>query len=172
MVFLQKFLLSVTLVAFSACGGGSGGDVFSGAADLSILATPNNIDTGDNVLLEIRISNVHESGIALKIRYPAALEYVRDSSILKISGKESDISPKNRVRVDEFSYLVYYLSHKQLKDGDGGEVILQLKGVASLDRDKIEVDADVDDPLISNDSEFDPQNPFFEAQAEANIAIS
>lgn len=186
---MKKLPLSIILLCsltavLSGCGGGGGGgggsSDFVGAAQVSINATPSEIDSGDRTLVETEVSKVHEDGIALKIRFPESLRYVPDSAFLYINKKEIDLTPTvNQVSAEERTvYLVFYLKQSlfakpgQKYEGEGGTVRLQLEGIKALEEGKIEVDADVDDPKENNATEFDINAPEFVAEDEAFIAVA
>jgi hypothetical protein len=175
-------LLGVSLSAALGCGGGGGGgggDTFVGAASVNVNATPSRIDSGDRTLVAIELSNVHENGIAVKVRYPVGLRYVASSAILQIGEKEIDVSPTvNAVADEEDSvYLVFYLTQSQFRrsnqeyEGESGTLVVQLEGRRSIIDGEIEVDPDVDDPAEDNSVEFDINNPEFISEASASIEV-
>lgn len=164
------FVLSSLLVC-AGCGGGGGGSDFIGAAYVSISTTPSAIDSGDRTRTRIQISEVHEDGIILKIRFPAGLVYVRDSAFLELPGQQIDIGPARNVEAGNYRYLVFFFSRGQFAPYNYGELIFQLQGISAVSDGRIEVDADVDDPLIDNSVEFDPKNPEFTAEADAYIRV-
>ena len=166
-------------VALSACGGGgSSSDSFVGAADVSISAQPSEIDSGDRTEVSIEVSNVHESGIALKIRFPQGLSYVPTTALLLVDQDEIDLTPTvNAMSSDEERYLVFYIPQDAFTpgsedySGQAATVVLQLEGTAKVNDGLIEVDPDVDDPQQSNDTEFSIDNPEFVAEAETSITV-
>jgi len=166
------FSLSISLFACGGGGDSSSGD-FIGAADVSITVSPNQIDTGDRAQVSVDISNVHPNGIALKIRFPKTLKYVPDSAQLEVSGDKLDLAPTVNDSDNDRVYLVFYL--KQNKFGTDGEnsgtLTLQIEGLDTLADGKVEVDPDVDDPLISNDTEFNISDPQFTAEDEASLSV-
>ncbi len=177
--------LRITLLAtacslpFAGCGGGGGGsDSFVGAANVSLAVSPTQIDSGDRTEVAVTLSNVIEDGIALKIRFPDALTYVRSSALLLVGQKEVDITPKFKgVGEDSDRYLVFYLPQSLFRrsgqeyQGEEGTVVLQLEGVDAVTDGLIEVDVDVDDPLQDNDAEFSVSNPEFDAEASSPISV-
>ena len=168
------FLSSLILLSLVSCGGGGGGGGgFTGAAVVNVDASPSSFDTGDRTLVTINISAVHENGIILKIRYPDELSYVIESAFLSVDGDEQDVSPKFNLSDENKSYLVFFLG-QDLFGSDGeksGELTLELEASKSFSDDKIEVDADVDDPLINNDEEFSVKEPQFVAEDEASVDV-
>lgn len=176
-LFLIPLAVSLTIVG---CGGGGGGDSFSGAASASISASPSSIDSGDRTRVEISLGDVDENGIALKIRYPEGLAYVPGSAFLIVDEEEIDISPSVNVTSteDEKVYLIFYLAqslfHRSGQDynGEPGTVRFQLAGKSAIEDGLVEVDPDVDDPSISNSTEFSLEKPEFLAVDEASISVS
>lgn len=155
----------------SGCGGGGGGDGFIGAAQVSISATPNRIDTGDRTQLRISISEVHENGIALKIHHPDGLTYVRDSATLIVEGADIDTGPLNNVSSETGVFLVFYFTQSIFGKNDRGELLLELEATGEVSDGSIEVDADVDDPLIDNENEFSVETPEFQGEVSASIEV-
>ncbi len=172
---LHRLVVLGLAIALSSCGsggGGGGGDSFVGAAVVNVRNSPSKIDVGDRTQVKIQISSVHQDGIALKVRFPFGLVYVPSSSFMDINGDEKDMSPTVYREDDSVRYLVYYFTKKQFSDSDAGELVLELEGIEKVEKGKIEVDADVDDPLISNDVEFSLDNPEFGAEDEASITVT
>jgi hypothetical protein len=163
------------MATLSGCGGGGGGgggnDTFIGAALVAIATSPSEIDSGDRTLTKISIAEVHPDGIALKLRFPDGLRYVLDSSVLVVNGNKSDASPTVNVSKDGFVYMVYYFTKARFGEKAEGELQIQLQGVTGISDGDIEVDADVDDPQVSNSSEFVIDNPEFQTQDAAQIRV-
>jgi hypothetical protein len=184
MAISRLTLLSATIVTLTAvgCGGGGGGGgdtSYSGAANVSIRATPSKIDTGSRTQVTIDISDVIESGIALKIRYPIGLKYVPSTAFLEVGEKEVDLTPTINVDVskDDEAYLVFYMPQSQFKrsgqdyEGEQATMVLQLEGREEVQNGQIEVDPDVDDPAEDNASEFNVDTPEFEAEDSTPIEV-
>lgn len=185
---MKKSLSRMTLVVLAAtiglmgCGGGGGGSdsgSFFGAANVDVRTTPSRIDSGDRTQVSIELSDVHENGIAVKIRFPAGLRYVPGSSFLMIDDKEIDVDP-TIIQTDEsedLTYVVTYLTQNQFRrtseeyNGESGTLLLQLEGRKSVINGEVEVDPDVDDPSEGNDVEFDIRNPEFAAESSASIEV-
>jgi hypothetical protein len=164
----------VACLTLIGCGGGGGGgsdDTFSGAALVAISSTPSEIDAGDRTKLVIDISQVHPDGIALKLRFPDGLRYVANSSVVVVNDNESDSGPAVNVSKDGYVYLVYYFTKARFGENSSGELQIELEGVTGISDGDIEVDADVDDPLISNSSEFSVDNPEFQTQDASQIRV-
>jgi hypothetical protein len=179
--FLYVFLLvaTITSTAIGCGGGGGGGGEFVGAANVSVRCTPKKIDSGDRTQVRIELSNVHENGIAVKIRYPSGLRYVPSSSFLMINERELDASPTVNSTSDkeDLTYLVFYLSQSQFRrsnqeySGESGTLLVQLEGRDTVVDGEIEVDPDVDDPAEDNSVEFDIASPEFISEASASISV-
>jgi hypothetical protein len=176
--FLSATALSLAAIGCGG-GGGGGGTSYSGAANVSVRATPSKIDTGSRAQVSIDISDVVESGIALKIRYPTGLKYVPSTAFLELGEKEVDLTPTVNVDVskEDQTYLVFYMPQNQFKksgrdyEGEQVTMILQLEGREELQNGEIEVDPDVDDPAENNASEFNVDTPEFEAEDSTPIEV-
>jgi hypothetical protein len=179
---VSTLLLSAFTIPIVGCGSGGGGDDsgdFSGAANVSISINPSNLDSGDRTLVRVDVSDVHEDGIALKLRYPEGLVYVPNSGTLFVDEKETEIKPRvNTVTTDEEAvYLVFYLPQKLFRRpgqeyyGESATVELQLVGKSAVRDGLVEVDADVDDPGIADSIEFNISKPEFLAEDQQTISV-
>lgn len=171
----MKHLLLSTLVLFacSSCGsGGGGGDDFIGAANLSVRTSPSTIDTGDRTQVTIDVRDVHENGILLKVRIPAGLAYVPSSAFLVLNDDEIDIGPDKNVADNNRRYLVFFLDDSEFDEDGAGVVKFQLVGNDSVADGEIEVDADVNDPLVNDNNEFDIEAPEFGAEDSTGITVT
>lgn len=174
-------IASLSTTIMCGCGGGGGDDSsdFSGAANVSMSVNPSTLDSGDRALVSVEVSDVHANGIALKFRYPNGLAYVPKSGALFVDEKKVTIKPVvTAVSADEASvYLVYYLPQKlfrrasQQYAGEPGTVEFQLVGKTAVNDGLIEVDADVDDPTVSNTTEFNISKPEFLAEDQQSISV-
>ncbi len=162
------FILSIFILA---CG--SDEDTFVASAIVTSKAEPNTIDTGDRSRLTIDISEVHENGILLKVRFGKALAYVPSSSSLYMEGSQSkeSITPFITTESSEFTYLVYFLSKSQFGAQNKGKIQFELKAIKAGNVVSVEVDPDVDDPDISNDVEFTVKEPNFSPDSISYITI-
>ncbi len=167
------FVLFALLFCLGACGGSGGGDggTFVGAAKATLTTSPNTIDTGDRTEVRVEISAVNESGISLKLRFPSALAYVPSSATLLVDGDENDASPTVNAAQDDDNYLVFYFSQDDFGPETAGELVILLEGLSNITQGRIEVDADVDDPAVDNQSEFVLEEPEFVAESEASIVV-
>lgn len=179
---LALSLLPLLTFALASCGGGGGGGGegdFVGAARVSISSSPREIDSGDRTLVSIRLSDVHENGIAVKIRYPSGLRYVPSTSFLMVGERELDVSPSVNAtdEKEDLTYLVFYLSQSQFRrssqryNGENGVLTVQLEGRDTVVEGEIEVDPDVDDPAEDNAIEFDLTSPEFVSEASSSISV-
>jgi hypothetical protein len=185
---MNKTINLISLIAVAAatnllgCGGGGGdGDSgpFFGAANVDVRTTPSRIDSGDRTQVSIELSDVHENGIAVKIRFPAGLRYVPGSSFLLVDERKIDVDPTiiQTDPAEDLSYIVTYLTQNQFRrsseeyNGESGTLLIQLEGRKSVVNGEIEVDPDVDDPAEGNDVEFDISNPEFAAESSASIEV-
>ena len=162
---LKNFVLALgVFCSLCSCGGGGSSD-FVGAAVLSVEVQPNTISPGDHMQVQIGISDVHQNGIVLKVRFPDGLVYVPDSSVLEVDGSERDAAPDVNTSDGRDVYLVYYVQQKFFgEEGqDHGTLTLELRGVDTADGE-VEVDADVIDSSISGGASFDVNNPNFVAE--------
>ncbi len=175
-----SLLVGAVVSCFTACGGGGGGggEAFVGAATVSIRLQPSVIDSGDRTQVTIDVGDIHDNGIALKVRFPNGLRYVPASTVLEINDQTTKLTPTvNALAEDENSvYLVFYLSQSLFSsgseyNGEMGTLQLQLEGRKAVKDGKVEVDADVDDPQESNSTEFSLDNPEFVAEDEAFIRV-
>jgi hypothetical protein len=176
MNFVGKLALTVVCAfGFAHCGGGGGGDgegEFVGAARVDLTISPQRIDTGDRTEVRIRLSDIHENGIALKVRYPKGLDYVRGSSFIEVENSDQDVDPTVNQGVESEIFLVYYIAPDSLGRQKQGTLFFELEGRDSVDDGIIEVDADVDDPDINNSTEFDIERPEFQGEQESSIEVT
>ncbi len=180
--FFKNSLISISVMAALGCGGGGGGggtDEFVGAARVSVRCSPKKIDSGDRTQVSVTLSQVHENGIAVKVRFPIGLKYVPSSSFLVVGERELDVSPTINAtsEAEEMNYVVFYLTQGQFSRtsqeyaGEAGTLLLQLEGRKTIIDGEIEVDPDVDDPAEDNSTEFDISSPEFISEASASISV-
>ncbi len=158
---------------FTACGGGGGGggSDFIGPAEVELQASPSTIDIGDNVRVTAVVTQVNDDGIALKFKYPKELAYVPDSAYLFIGDTKKNISPTVNASDSDDTYLVFYLAQSRFSEDHNGSIVVDLKANETVAKASIGVDADVDDPLIDNATEFAIATPRFEVVDELTITI-
>lgn len=173
----------VVLLFLIGCGGDSsvsfGG---GGAALVSITANPNKIDIQDRTTVRIKLRDVNRNGIAVKIRFSNKLEYAPNTTFLRVLGEDKKFDPDFNVRDGNVRYLVYFIKRSNFGDlpdeedletiSEEGELRLELTGRERIQNSTIEVDVDVDDPLIANDQEFSVEEPGFQSEAEASISVA
>ncbi len=170
------FSLILVSSALFGCGGSSGDDdEFVGAATLAVAATPTEIDTGDHMKVEIEINEVHPDGITLKVRYPQALSYVTETSVLRIDDKKNlNIGPQylTNANSNDSTYLVYLLDASVFEGADSATLTFELRG-----DDPTSSNNDDDEFLLAVDADllveaFDPENPEFSAEDSVVIAVN
>jgi len=166
------FATALTGVLLTGCGGGGGGggSEFVGAASVSLAVTPTEVDTGDNTRMQIRLSDVHKDGVALKVRFPSGLSYVPDSAFLFVDESKKNLSPTNNVKIDDHVYLVFYITQNTVGKDKQGTITIEIKA-KEQGNGSVEVDPDVDDPLISNDVEFNTKDPQFDPDDSVDVKI-
>lgn len=163
-------LLALTLTACGSSSDGDSGDSFVGAALVALQISPSSIDTGDRTRVTVDISDVHDNGISLKIRFPSGLRYVASSAVLQIEDADLDVSPTVNVNSSNQTFLVFYFDSVTFSEFSG-KLTLELEGTKIVRDGEIEIDADVDDPDIGNDVEFSPDAPEFDAEESASIQV-
>lgn len=167
---VASFLLS----ALSSCGGGGGGGggSFIGAANVSVTTSPSRIDTGDRSEVRIEVSDVHENGIFLKVRVPKQVSYVLNSALLELDNQTADIGPQKNATKDSHTFIVFIFTQEQFGTDNRGTVVFQIAGDSAIEDALVEVDADVNDPLVKDDTEFDISSPEFGAESDASIEVT
>ena len=171
-IITQPILILLVSLFLNFCGGGGGGGVSSAPdpAHVTIDANPSSIDSGDRTAVTVDIYDVNDLGISLKIRYPTGLDYVVSSAHLEIDGQTySAIPAGSEQSSSEYSYLVFYFSKSVFGD-ESGRLSLFLQGNGAVDG-QVQVDVDLDDPTLSNSSEFTVTDPKFNAQDAAGIEV-
>lgn len=174
--FLQLTLSLIFAVSVLSCGlgggGGGGGDELV-AADVSIVASPRQIDSGDRIRVTIFMSDIKEDGLLLKLRYSSRLAYVRNSSTVTVDGDNVSVNPgANETINNNLTYLVYDLPHSTFGDNDNAQIELILEGQGRLSEGEIEVDADFNDPSQSFSQKFSVLSPEFDPKAFVRVTIN
>ena len=167
MYLFRGIVLFFVLCPMIGCGsgGGSGSD-YVGGANVSISVEPQEVDTGDQVLVSVGIGDVHPDGIALKIRYPQQLSFVTASALLEINGQRTLTSPdfEESSATGAYTYLVFLLDQPLLIER-GGSLTFELRALGQISKGEIGVDADI------NTGEFDSSAPQFSAQDSVLVTI-
>lgn len=163
-------LLLTSLVLMTGCGGGGGGGS-SGPANISVSADPEKIDAGDVMTVTVPISDVNEDGIMLKIRTPVGLDYVNDSGYLEVDGTSLNLDPDFYKTDTKFNYLVYFLSRNLFGESNAGVLTVKYLGTAAVAAGTVDVDADVDNPDLSDSAQFDVTNPQFTAEGSDKVVV-
>ena len=162
-IILGCFILCV----LSACGGSGSSTGYSGAANVNIDASPQDLDVGDRTTVELDISDVNSDGIILKIRYPIELEYIAGTAKLYVDGDSRSATPSTIDSVNDETYLVFRITESNLGDNNHGTLAFQLRGASGIEDAKIAIDPDVD-----STTPFDPQNPEFETLVDVSVNVS
>ena len=172
-------------LALGCGGGGGGGDSFVGAAEVNLTVSPNSIDTNDRARVTIRIKNVIDNGILLKVRFSPKLSYAVNTSKLKLDNEDTTTPSEPTVTAESSSwkYLVFFLSRAQFGDTSNGSstsdqtasepasLTFEIIGNGKLVDGIIEADADVNDPTVPDSQEFNVSSPGFESQSDASIQV-
>ncbi len=167
---LYLFLLTSCLVA---CGGGGGGGGVSDdlAATVEVAASPGVIDTGDRTTVTVYIDNVNQDGVAVKVRFPSGLRYILGTSSVEINGDTFAVAPTSNVSDEKNSYLVYYFS-KNLFEDFSGYLVFKLLAISKVTSGAVEVDADLNDPAIDDQDEFQVATPNFAVLSSDGIVVN
>jgi hypothetical protein len=161
--------------SITGCGsGGSDSSAFGGTAFVSVSASPNLIDVGDQTFVKIEVGDISNESFFLKVRFPPSLSYIAGTSFIEVDGKDVRRDPE-RIFYNEDerkNYLIYFLEKAEIDNEKDTRVTLNLVGEERLSSGKIEVDPDIDNPNIPNNEEFDPANPQFGAETETDIEVN
>ncbi|HMO02321.1 MAG TPA: hypothetical protein PKD37_06295 [Oligoflexia bacterium] len=162
----------VALLTQESCGGGKGDSNFVGAALVYINAEPRTIDRGDRTRVTINIEQVHPNGILLKLKYPTGLGYVAKSARIGERLEQlKAINPAFNLSDEVHKFTVFTISRSALGEKNKGLLRLELTGLSRLDKGVVAVDADVNDPKINDEVEFDINDPQFEPEDLVEITV-
>ncbi len=164
-------IFTLALTCGVACGSGGGGGGASEPAQVIITVSPEILDSGERTTVKVSLFDFSEEQVAIKVRYPAALDYVTESSTYVIEGQDVDAGPDVEDSDETHDYLVFYFDTETLEGSDRLELFFKLRAAADVTPDDIEVDIDLDDPDIKNSEEFAVATPLFDAQDEAFIQV-
>ncbi|MCB0325457.1 MAG: hypothetical protein KDD69_17865 [Bdellovibrionales bacterium] len=167
------YIMAFAVVVSCGAGGGAGsrGDPV-GPAFAEITVFPSVIDSGDRTDVEVFIDQIVEDAIAVKIGFPAGLQYVTESAMYEVGGELYDAGPDAAGAGTDVSFVVFYIEPEDLLGGEESFFIhLQLVGVSDVADGRVGVDIDIDDPLVDNDEEFDPATPLYDAQDDDDIRV-
>ncbi len=170
-----KNLVSIAVISacLCNCGGGGGGNSGSGAPDaakVELTLDPHRTDTGERVSVSTRISDINPLGIILKYRFPKGLQYIRNSASLSVGLHGYDSGPLISVEEGDLAYLVFFFSPESFRGMPAATLTFSLNAAAAASG-AVEVDADVDDPAIRDEKEFDPANPKFSEEDSEWIEV-
>lgn len=165
-------VLVIAALALPSCGGGGGGGGgFIGAALVNVKSSPNRIDTGDRTLITSEVDEIHENGILLKYKYPTGLTYVLGTAFIEVDGEEIDLDPAVNVSSSNTSYLIFSLKDNLFGENRNGTLSFELQGVAGVNDGEIAIDADLIDDAGGVTVQFDVENPDFQEEDTASIAV-
>ncbi len=168
----MKYLLLILTGLLASCGGSGNGDLdFVGAASVELNVTPTTIDTGDRVRVKVKISDTNFNDLIIKLRYPDSLTYVPSTATIDYLDDPEDATPNFNQSADGENYLVFFIPADNFEESDEATLEIQLRALNDLRTGQLEVDADVDDPLISNNREFDINQPEFTAEDAVTIKV-
>lgn len=68
-------------------------------------------------------------------------------------------------------YLVFYLTRDAFGSDNSGTLSFVLRAKEVLDSGKVELDVDLDDPSVPNNTEFSLENPQFEAEQSVTVRL-
>jgi len=166
----KLFAVSI-LTTLMACGGGGGGSPdYTGAGNVTLRVSQEQIDTGDRTKVTVSFDELHPDGVILKLRYASGLEYIGDTSLWKVGGKNIDASPDYELAADiaQETYLVYELSRETLGNNNSGELVFELRGIEETSQNSvIEVDLDV----LEEGAIFTSDSPEFSTEYSTNLRV-
>jgi len=167
----MRALIAFAVALLPACGGGGGGGGEALPAELSLEVSPKEIDSGDRMIVEVRVGSIDSGDIALKVRFPLGMRYVAASSKLRIGDGFINYEPTTVVAASDYRYIVYYLGADTLAPEDNGTLKFVLSGASLVEDGEIEVDADIDDLAVANSKEFKVADPRFEPQDAMSVSV-
>lgn len=177
--FFYPFLFVAAIYCFG-CGGVDTDDLlfkdsndgeYEGAGIVELSSSTVELDTGDRIIVNAEIANIHHDGVLLKIHFGSILNYYRNSSYLKINRRIVKLEPINGgYLTDDDVYLVYEIPRSLLGADNYGELTLQVRGIKT-GTTVIGADVDFDDPRISNNIEFNTEDPTFTAESSLSMTI-
>ena len=169
---IKYSVIIISLVAISGCGSSSN-DGFFGAAFVEVDASPNSIDIGDATFVTVRVEDVDDDSIFLKVRFPEGLSYLRGSGQIRVGGEEFSREPDLVFSQEEENknFIVFFLSRQEFQDRDESIVSFDLVGISRVSESDIEVDPDIDDPNIDNQSEISFDDPKFQSEDSVRIQV-
>lgn len=172
---IVRAAIALTTSLLTACGGGGGDsdEQFVGAALVNIDAVPRETDPGKRVRVMARINEVHRDGVFVKIRFPDGFSYAPATSRFLYRDTERAVDPQFNVAATKEGsvYLVFNLARSLFGEDNEGMLILELNADSGVQSGSIEIDADVNDPTVPDQSEFSVENSEFDAQDDVEIEV-
>ncbi len=164
-------VITILIPCLISCGGGGGGEDFIGAAEVAIDANPSEIDLGDHSKVTVHINDVHPNGIMLKIRFVNGINYLNNTANLEVDGNDIDVGPTVNKISGNLRYVVFFFA-KNLFGDNSGKLTFEVEGATTVVDGEAEVDADVDNPNVKNNVEFDIDNPEFEVEDSTDLSVN
>ncbi len=178
MKILKTIALFLVLSILTSCGGGGGGgggesvDPAPKGALVSMARSPERIKIGDRIQVRVYLDDINSAGLILKIRYPDALSYVRETSVLSTGDASIIFGPvTGQATRGGYSYIFYSFQRGTFGNDNHGELVFQLRGIETLDEGKISIDPDIRDTSKDPIDEFSAKNPLFGTEAEASVQV-
>lgn len=127
-------------------------------------------------MVKVYLEDVHQDGILLKVRTPTELNYHSESAILTQASDFFRIRPieRGRGRVGDernYNYLVFSLPRTLFDLENEAELTFEMTADGVVEEGLIEVDADINNPLIEDRDEFQFSNPDFTPEDFVEISV-
>jgi hypothetical protein len=176
--YLISLLHLLLTLALSACGGGGGGggsdneEFITRGAEVEIEISERKLQVGDRLLATVSLQQVSKNGLILKIRFPSALKYTKESSYITVDGKQRNIDPLAGPKSNgTTTVLAYHLPKSFFNGEDDGKVFFQLRAASTLTAGSVEVDQDIYNPAKALEDQFNIDNPLFAAEDLMSLAV-
>ncbi len=165
------FALLAVILALFGCGSDDSDSSSSeaGRPSVGLEVEPEELDTGDRVMVRISVESEGDNLIELKLRYPRQFSYVQNSAQLFLDETSLPVAPGLDLQAahSDERYLVFYFNARLLEPGGGaGEITLELTANDAAEDVEFAVDADV-----AVGENFDPEQPQFTAQDSAFVSV-
>ena len=178
---MKNLIVSISILilcfALTSCGGGGGGgDQITPpplvGAHVEIALSNDTIGVGDRFRTTVTLSDVDDNGVIVKIRFPSALFYIIDSSVLTADGESMAIEPFVGPRTTSSeTVMAYYFPRSAFGGSTEGELVFNFRGGSVLESGKIEVDEDIHNPDKTLPQQFSIRNPLFSAEDSKDITV-
>lgn len=169
---MRAFVFSSLLFVlfFVGCGGGGGGGGNTSNPEMIDLElAPSRIDSGEITSVSVRVRGTSDRFV-LKFSYPRGLRYEDFSSQVNYrDGSTLPLDP-TEYRAETVRYLVFFLSREVFDENGDGTISFRLRGESQASGE-VSLDADQNDPNVSDSGEFSAANPLFTAEKSRNIEV-